>query len=317
MQTARPRLSDPVLLSDAEQAAALFGPSEAIAKLSSQIRRLAPYLRTVFLAGANDCGQEALARLILLYSARPDRTFVKIEPLEAEQRICFASFGKESFHDSFLFLPHVDQLSMISQEYILQLLSSRGVGKMTIVAASQEDLQALSSLKRFLPELAAALGHVSLHVPSLKERKDDLPMMVGQLIQLRCLKDHRQIPILSKSFLHAAGNYQWPGNLREMSQMTDYLLREKSKNVWHYSEWERAAKALKWPEPSPQSVELVRLNTVIDQHIAAVMIACRGNKMQAANILGVSRSTLYRLLEDGKVAQEESQATECAVKQQR
>lgn len=285
---------------DPEQSAALFGPSRAISELCQQIRRLAPHLRAVLLTGAQSCGQEAVARLLLMFSSYPHRPFVTLHASKADQYLNGALAAGE-LSSVLLFLPDVDRLSTMAQEHVLRLLMSHRSNRVTVVAATAEDLRTLVGFKRFLPELAAALGEVCITIPALKERSEDLPMLLSVTIQLRCQARQQKAPKLSESLLQAAMQHQWPGNLAEMSKVVDHLLdNQPRKDVLDISAWKRALKAMRLSEAPSSPVDLLSLDTFIQQHIAAVLLACDGNKLRAAQILDVSRSTLYRLMEDGK-----------------
>lgn len=292
--------SEPVTFPDPEQSSALFGPSRAISKLCQQVRRLAPHLRTVLLTGAQNCGQEAAARLLLVFSSYPHRLFVRLQSSEADQYLSgVAAAGDLS--SVFLFLPDADRLSTMAQEHVLRILRGRTSNRVTIVAAITEDLRTLVGSRRFLPELAAALGELRISVPALKERSEDLPMLLSQTIHLRCQARRQVAPKLSEALLQAAIQHEWSGNLAEISEVVDHLLdSQPKKNVLDLAAWKRAIKAVGFDESLPSPVDLISLDTIIQQHIAAVLKACDGNKMHAAETLGVSRSTLYRLLEDGR-----------------
>ena len=290
---------EPNTFSDSEQAAALFGPSNAVAALCLQVRRLAPHLRTVLLTGAQNCGQEAVARMLLMFSPSPHRPFVTLASSNAEQYLSGIAAAGE-MPSVLLFLPDIDRFSILAQKQLFSLLKGRRSNRVMIVAAATEDLRKLVGGRRYLPEVTAALGEVCIQVPALKERREDLPMLLNQVISLRCQAKQKAAPKLSEGFLHAASRHNWPGNLAEFSRIVEHLLGTETKAVLDVSAWKRALKALHYSGSQPCGTELVRLDTLIQQHVSAVLEACEGNKMRAAQILGVSRSTLYRTLEDGK-----------------
>lgn len=292
---------EPIQIPDADLSYALLGPGKAIADLSLRVRRLAPHLRTVLLSGAQDCGQEAIARLLLVCSSHPHRSFVTIHSSEAESRLSSPKRSGEQPSGVFLFLPDADRLSMTAQQRVLDLCKIRRSDRVTIAAAATDDLQTLVRLKRYLPELADVLGSVCIRVPALKERVEDLPMLLNQVLHLRCQARQRAVPQISATFLQAAMDYDWPGNFAAFSNIVDYLLdNESDKDGLDLAEWELALKAQQMPEPISRSAGPGDLATVVHEHIYAVLQACEGNKARAAKVLGVSRSTLYRLTADAK-----------------
>ncbi len=284
--------------SSAALALTLLGPSASMSQLWSQMRRLAPHLRTLLLTGAPDCGQEAIARLMLDLSSKPRRRFLVLSACEVETHLERIQASAVPSTELFLFIPEVHQLSTEAQEGLLGLLRSRRGTDTTVVAGSSENLKTLVSLGRFSGELADCLGAVRIAVPALKDRAEDLPMLLSQMISLRCQNEGRPVPQLAAPILRAAVEHPWPGNLRELSETVDEALRLTGvKSEMGLPEWTRALNLGRLPRATPVPARMIRLDTVIQEHIYTVLRACSGNKQKAADVLGVSRSTLYRMLE--------------------
>lgn len=283
----------------AELALSLLGPSAAMSQLWSQIRRLAPHVRAVLLTGDPDCGQEAVARLLLDLSHAPKRNFVRINAADAENTLVRPSALNSLPADVFLFLPDVDQLSPAAAEGLLRLMRMRRSRPFTVVAAASEDLRPLVSSKRFSGELADALAPIRIQIPCLKQRPEDLPMLLSHLLSVRASEAGRTLPHLAENLLRAAMEYAWPGNLSELARVTALLLESSDEALELTSADLHRALAVRpsqRPE-SPGTVRMVPLDTIVQEHINAVLLACRGNKLRAAEVLGISRSTLYRMLD--------------------
>lgn len=294
--------------SSAQLALTLLGPSSAMAQLWGQLRRLASHVRTVLLTGEADCGQEAVARLLLDLSPQPHRSFLRLTAAEAETRLLRTSGLNSLPTDIFLFIPDVDRFSMQAQEALLKLLRSRRSRPFTLVAATSEDTRALIDLGRFSAELADALSSVRLALPSLKDRAEDLPMLVSQILTTESLAQGRPAPLPTQDFLRAVMQHSWPGNLAELTQTLASLCathapgdRPTSNHGCPDLTAEALYQALATQRPTRKSenapVRLVTVDTVVQEHIGAVLRACHGNKLKAAEILGISRSTLYRMLD--------------------
>lgn len=284
--------------SNAELALTLLGPSPAMSQLWSQMRRLAPHMRTLLLTGAPDSGQEAVARLLLDLSPQPGRFFLTLRAEDAEDRLARAQAPGGLPAEVFLYLPDVDSLSSAAQGAVLRLLKSRRPTTLAVVAATSENLRTLVSMGRFCAELADLLGAVRIAVPALKERPEDIPMLLNQMVQLRCHSRQRPVPQLTEALLRASMQHAWTGNLREFSELVEELLhRNPSKGELDLPEWTRAVHMQRTPKPLPAPTRLIRLDTVVQEHIYSVLRACSGNKLRAAEVLGISRSTLYRMLE--------------------
>lgn len=283
--------------SNAALALTLLGPSTSMAQVWSQMRRLAPHLRTLLLAGAPDCGQEAIARLLLDLSPKPRRPFLVLPASEVEEHLRrIPTTGPST--ELFLFIPDVDGLSLKAQESLLGILRNRRGNDTTVIAGSSENLKTLVSLGSFSAELAECLVAVRIAVPTLRERTEDIPMLLNQMIAMRC--QSRQHPVLgiAEPVLRAAMAHTWSGNLREFSEIVDELLRLCSAKLEiGLPEWTRALNLQRLPRTTAIPVRMIQLDTVIREHIYSVLRACSGNKQKAADVLGVSRSTLYRMLE--------------------
>ncbi len=282
----------------AELALHLLGPSTAMASLWSQVRRLAPHARTVLLTGGMDCGQEAVAKLLLDLSPCPQRTFAVLREPETEEHLARACSSSTSFQDCFLFLPELHRLSLAGQHSLLRLLRTRRTRAVSVVVATAEDLHSMVSLGRFLPELAEMLGAVRIGVPALKNRVEDLPMLLAQMLSVKS-QSGRPLPQLSEELLRAAMQHSWPGNLKELAHVAESLLkRDRIEDDLRTADLLDALGTVRaTPAPAAQQVRMVKLDTVVQEHIYAVLRGCRGNKLRAAEVLGISRSTLYRMLD--------------------
>ena len=283
----------------AELSVLLLGPSTAMSHLWSQVRRLAPHVRTVLLTGPPNAGQEATAHLLLELSSFPQRSFLHWRETEAEERLARISGLSTPPSEMFLFLPEVDRLSAAGQNGLLRLLRNRRARHVTVVAATLEDLRAMVSVGRFSGELAECLGAVRVNLPALKDRSEDIPMLLTQLLAYRSRSSSRGTPQLSEDLLRAAMQHPWPGNLRELSDVADTLLHEEEPFAeLGAADLLRAVSLPQVPKPcGAPAVRMIKLDTVVQEHIYAVLRGCHGNKLRAAETLGISRSTLYRMLD--------------------
>ena len=282
----------------AEFAITLLGPSAAMSQLWVQLRRLAPHVRTVLLTGDAGCGQDAAARLLHDLAPCPQRPFLALHAGEAEERLGRASGFSSLPGEVFLFLPELDRLSSPAQQNLIRLLGMRRAQSLTVVAACGEDLRALASLGSFSAELAQTMGSVRVALPALRERPEDLPMLLSQMLASRSHALGTPLPQPSEELLRAAMQYAWPGNLPELSGVAEFMLdHADSKGELRAVDLQRALRHVKVQTPAPAVARMVKLDEVVQEHICAVLRACRGNKLRAAEILGISRSTLYRMLD--------------------
>ena len=167
----------------------------------------------------------------------------------------------------------------------------------------------MAGVGRFVPELADALSCVRLAVPCLKDRPEDIPMLVSHMLASRSQDSRQPVPQVTEDFLRAAMEHAWPGNLRELSRILTALSSAvgESRGELRAADLHRALvmqRPVRVPEQAP--VRMVSLDTVVQEHISGVLRACRGNKLRAAEVLGISRSTLYRMLDAPATAGEAS-----------
>ncbi len=284
--------------SSAELAVCLLGPSSAMSQLWAQMRRLAPHVRTALLTGEPDCGQEAVARVLLDLSPHAHRSFVQVTAAEAEARLLRSAGFTSLPNDVFLFLPNVDQFSPAAQDGLLRLMRTRRSRALTVIAASTEDLRALAGLGRFSSELADALGSVRIAMPSLRQRREDLPMLISHML-MGC-SQRAGVPVrqTTDEFLQAAMEHTWSGNLRELNQTLTILCASPDGQALRAADLHRCLVAHRPQRAEAASpARLISLDTVVQEHICAVLRACQGNKVRASEVLGISRSTLYRMLD--------------------
>ena len=281
---------------------ALLGHSQAIGRTWSQIRRVAPHFRAAIVTGEAGCGAEAVARSLHALSPVSQLPFLVIDPEEAEALLGSASSAPNSLCEGFIFVPDVDRLSAAAQRGLLRKLRMRGRYPIRIVAATSANLRACVSAGRFSGELAEILGTVKIEIPPLRERREDIPLLATRMMNRLAQSLGDDTPILSAGFLDAVCDFSWPGNLGQMQQVFSSILEISEDTTLSTEHFAAANKNLPEQSPvAPVAVRMVRLEEIVQEHIRAVLIGCHGNKLRAAEILGISRSTLYRML-DGAAA---------------
>jgi len=277
---------------------ALLGPSPAIARVWSQIRRVAPHFRAAVITGEPGSGAEAAARSLHALSPVSQLPFAVIEAAEAESFLTATSI--HSVLEGLIFIPDADRLTPAAQRGLIRKLRIRGRHPLRVVVAAATELRASVSAGRFSAELAEILGTVRIALPPLRERSEDIPLLLTQLSQRVAERLGVATPVFAPSFQAAAVAFAWPGNLAQVEQLFTHLLSSGQATVLTSEHF--AAATERTPEaPSlvPAPTRMVRLEAIVQEHIRAVLIACHGNKLRAAEVLGISRSTLYRMLDGG------------------
>ena len=277
----------------------LNGRSAAIAKLWSQLQRVAPYFRTALLMGEPGTGAESAARALHDQSPFRDKPLKVLAAGAAEIYFAQGGVGMRNPNGA-VFVEEVEKLSRAAQAGLLQLVRVRGSRSACVIAFARNDLRALVSAGSFSGELAAALGGLRIALPALRERREDIPALLAGIVSRTAAKLGRAEPLLGADFVEAACEFVWPGNLDQMAEMLAWLLSYRAESEFHREDFEAACEVYQ-PETVSvlKPVRMAKLEEMVQEHIRAVLLACEGNKLRAAEVLGISRSTLYRMLDAG------------------
>jgi DNA-binding NtrC family response regulator len=289
----------------------LSGTSIAITQLRAQIRRVAPYFRTASMTGERGCGAEDVARALHGLCSMRDLRFLSLNAADAEDY--FTATDAPTTGIGLIYLPDGEKLSPAAQRGVLRMLRLPASQAPRLVTFVGKGLKPLISAGFFSPELATALGALRIALPSLRERAADIHLLIHDRLQMdrreRERLGERHHPLyLSDEFLGAAVRFAWPGNLHQLHGALDWLLANKSGGTLHAGDLmialEQSAKPGLSPNDNPGKARLVRLEQVVQEHIRGVLMACDGNKLRTAEILGISRSTLYRMLDSAEAPHE-------------
>jgi DNA-binding NtrC family response regulator len=274
----------------------LLGPSLAMSTLWARLQRVAPYFRTALLTGESGSGQQAVARALHELSPLRARGFAVIAAAEAESQLAHHAGLKKTAALGTLYLSEPDRLSQASQAGLMRLLRERGSTAPRLVTFAERGLRSLISACGFSSELANSLGALQIEVPPLRQRIEDIPLLAGHLLRRQAESLSLRSPAFSDDFFDTASGLPWPGNLDQMQAALRWML-ERGGSVLQGSDLHAAIAALAQTSlPAAPEPRLVRLDQIVREQVHAVLMACNGNKLRAAEILGISRSTLYRML---------------------
>jgi DNA-binding NtrC family response regulator len=273
--------------------------SPAMRKLLDQASIVAPHLRIATIEGESGSGKHTLARLLYeRYEAHhPEIREWGFHRCDA--RDWLLSHSDPRSLAGFTFLERVDLLGTPGQKFLLRILKDLDFGQagtLVVLASSQSPMRELARNAQFLSELALRLTSVRLGIPPLRERKEDIVPLAN------CFLDHisaryRIAPvILTSGAIARLMEHHWPGNLRELSSILESAVIECSGGIIRAEDLSLPIVA-KPASASIRNPELLNLDAVIRHHILHVLDMNGGNKLRTARQLGISRSTLYRLLE--------------------
>ncbi len=274
------------------QSEALLGPSEAMARLWSQIRRVAPHFRAALLVCEPSCGAETVARALHALSPLQCEPFTVLDATAAEERLLRAA---SVVPRGLLFFSAIEQLSRPAQRTLLRWMRTHGPA-LRVVAEARCSLRAAVSAGQFNAQLADALGAVSLTLPALRERTDDLPVLATHTLERLAIASDVPAPALSQEFLRVLRQCEWLGNLEELEAVLTHMLHTQAS--WDAASLDAALAMRTAAAPvAATHAHLERLDKVVNEHVRRVLLGCDGNKLRAADVLGISRSTLYRMLD--------------------
>lgn len=304
--------------------------SEAMTEAVRLVDRVAGTDANVLVTGESGVGKDAVAFHIHSKSNRATQSFVKIDCatlpaglLEAElfgyERGAFtgASDGKpgrlEAAHQGTLVLDEIAHLTVESQAKLLRVIETREFerlgGQRTIkvdarlIALTNVDLADAVKRQHFREDLFYRLNVVQIKVPALRERTEDLPELAQAFVRAYAAKHGRQANDISPKALSLLKEYEFPGNVRELANTIERAVivsRDRQIDVVDLPESIRASVRLRQRRDQPLSLAAVEA-----EYVEQILAAARGNKTEAARILGISRKNLYEKLARKKKDEDE------------
>jgi two-component system response regulator AtoC len=310
-------------------------PSPAIRKLMKQAERIAKTEGTVLLQGESGSGKDYLARWIHDHSDRRRGPYFAINCAALTQELAESElFGHESgaftgargrkkgmlelAEGGTLLLNEIGELPLSLQSKLLTFLDTRsflrvgGEKSVTVdarlIAATHRELTTELAEGRFLEPLYYRLEVFTIEVPALRERKEDIPILVEEIMTELAAKMHlSHIPVIDQSTLDGLTTYNWPGNVRELKNALERALmlwdgtRLDLRIPSHTTSDEKWSRDL--PFPSYWTLREVT-DEVIKSMCMEALRRTKGNKKEAATILRISRDALYRYIRRFKIKPE-------------
>ncbi|WP_205500652.1 sigma-54-dependent transcriptional regulator [Rufibacter psychrotolerans] len=298
------------------------GQSPAMQQLLHLMNRVARTDADVLLLGENGTGKEVIARSLHQQSGRADKVFISVDMGSLTETLFESElFGhkKGAFTDAredrvgrfemanggTLFLDEIGNLSMAMQAKLLTVLQRRevirvGTGQpipinVRLICATNMPLQQMVQQGRFRQDLLYRINTIELNLPPLRERLEDLPLLVDHFLKRYAQKYKQPAKSVSAAALERLRRYDWPGNIRELEHVLERASIISENQVlqpqdFFFLQTQQPLSA----EPMSQSINLDEVERAT---VAKAMGKHDGNISKAAKELGLSRASLYRRLE--------------------
>jgi len=315
-----------------------IGRSEAVVKVKKLARRIATSDSTVLIRGESGTGKDLVARAIHSLSPRCGGPFVTINCAALPETLLETElFGhkKGAFTGAIrdkdglfkvasggtFFLDEVGNTSLAIQVKLLRVLEDKKIipvgdtkpidVDVRLIAATNADLDEEVRTHRFRADLFYRLNVIPIHIPPLRERMEDLPLLANFFVTKFCARAKVQSKAVSEAALNVLRGYTWPGNVRELENIIERAILLNRTDTLEPADF---------PEKlsEPDSGRIVKdtdpvtptLESIEKAYIHYVMSQTDGRKAEAARILGIDTSTLYRKIQRYDLKTEDKKASD-------
>lgn len=310
----------------------MIGASEKMQKVFRTIDSVASSNATILITGESGTGKGMVARAIHECDrSRKDKPFVEISCgalsetlLESELfghvKGAFTGAIKdkegrfEYANGGTIFLDEIDAFSLGLQVKLLRVLQDgvfERVGDNTtrsanvrIIVATNQSLPDLVNEGKFREDLYYRINVIAIQPPSLRERKEDMDLLVKSFVELYCKDNNKKVKSVSNEVLKIFKDYHWPGNIRELENAIEGAVIMSKTDV--INKWD-IPNLQKFASKSPIVTDDKSLKKVVEEpereHIISVLNDCNWNRIKAAAALGVNRTTLYNKMKKYKITE--------------
>jgi DNA-binding NtrC family response regulator len=311
----------------------IVGRAPEMEKLYRIIAKAANSIHPVLILGESGTGKEMVARSIHYSGPFRDKPFIPVDcgslvPTLIESELFGyvkgAFTGANQSKDGLLamaeggtiFLDEIGELPIDLQAKMLRAIQEREIRpvgsnrrvsiNVRILAATNRDLEQSVSQGEFRRDLYFRLNVLSLRIPALRERRQDIPLLIAYFLE-RMTRTSGQEKVLSDEALKAMLAYDWPGNVRELENCLERTYAFTSGPLIHTTDLPREVANLPAPEISQGGIgnnggvghaKIISMAELEKQTILSAITELNGDKLQAARLLGIGKTTLYRKLKD-------------------
>jgi two-component system, NtrC family, nitrogen regulation response regulator NtrX len=310
-------------LIEAHQSAEIVGESRVIRQVVADALKVAKSDASVLIAGESGTGKELIANTLHSHSHRTQGMFVKVNCSAIPEALVESElFGYEKgaftgaaqtkkglfevAHRGTIFLDEVADLSLAAQAKILRVLQSGEIQKLggektvhvdvRVLSGTHKDLRAAVAAGQFREDLFYRLNVVPIKVPSLRERSDDIPLLVAVFVRRLCAKNNIKEKSIDAEVLDELKRYAWPGNVRELQNVLERMLILSGDRVTAADLPDELLAGLEEGAPAVGASLKEFRDQAERDFIVQVLKQHGGNVTQAALEMGVRRTYLHRRL---------------------
>ncbi|AGY74340.2 sigma-54-dependent Fis family transcriptional regulator [Clostridium autoethanogenum] len=298
----------------------IIGQDESFTKVINYAKKISDSKSTILVMGESGTGKEVFAQSIHNYSSRVDGPFIALNcgaiPKQLIESELFGyeegaftgakkggNLGKFKLADGgTIMLDEIGEMPLDMQTKLLRVvqegvITTIGSSKpipvdVRIIAATNRDLKKEVEAGRFRKDLYYRLNVLPLFLPTLKERKKDIPLLIQYFVKNISQKLNKKEPVISKEYLKKMIKYNWPGNIRELENLVELIVNTGSIPADYFTEEDCDNEVL-----VDVSDDCLKLDYVEKEHVIKVLKKFKGNITHSAEALGIRRNTLYSKIE--------------------
>lgn len=311
----------------------MIGKSAEMQKVFEMIKKVASSKASVLITGESGVGKEVVADAIHQLSPRKDHQCIKVHCAALSETLLESElFGHEKgaftgadnlvkgrfelAHESSIFLDEIGEINPSVQIKILRVLQEKAFERVggqetinvdvRIIAATNRVLEEEVKKGTFREDLYYRLNVIHIHVPPLRERKDDIPLLVASFLEEFAVENGKNIKGLDSQAKSAIYNYNWPGNIRELRNCIESAVVMCSGEEIKLEDLPPTVSK----SAGDQSIN-IPANATLDEAekiiILQTLAANKNNKSKTADLLGIGRKTLHRKLEEYGINSDDSE----------
>ena len=309
---------------DRYQFSNIIGSSQAMIEVYKLVARVASGRSTVLLQGESGTGKELIARAIHYNGPRVNAPFVAVNCAALTESLLESElFGHEKgaftgavtvkrgfFEEAdggTILLDEVGDMSPALQAKLLRVLQEQEIRRVggnqsipvdvRVLTSTHRDLWSMVKQKQFREDLYYRLNVVTITLPPLRERREDIPMLAYHFMQTCAAANQKRVIGISPEAMLVLQQANWPGNVRELAHTIESAVVVTSHEILLPDDLPVTLRKSVPAAPASEFLDLVTLHELEKRYLIRVLDETHGNKTEAARLLGIDRRTLYRMAE--------------------